>query len=223
VGWGHTTAQFQVQVWRGSESYDTAPSKGQSSVFEQETGDMQFPFSIDPAILRIPAPITLRGPCDVDFQFVLWISDPQSQVVKKGDNVTMTVAFHNRLKAFRLQWFFNGTKVDGATNATLQITNVSKAQAGVYAVSLADPCGSINSQDATLTVLDPVHLVPNSTVWADGQFGFALQSEPGTRADIQASTNLIEWTSLATLTNSSGVLSFTDTVSGLPRRFYRAR
>jgi hypothetical protein len=39
--------------------------------------------------------------------------------------------------------------------------------------------------------------------------------------EIQASTNLVDWTSLATLTNQTGTLPFTDTDSTFPRRFYR--
>ncbi len=61
----------------------------------------------------------------------------------------------------------------------------------------------------------------------NGQFGFTLQSEPGLRCDILATTNLAlpisAWTNLATLTNVIGTVPFLDPATNLNRRFYRAR
>ena len=60
----------------------------------------------------------------------------------------------------------------------------------------------------------------------NGQFTLALGSDPG-RFDILASTDITlatpNWTNLGTVTNYSGSVSFTDTNSSLPRRFYQAR
>ena len=50
-----------------------------------------------------------------------------------------------------------------------------------------------------------------------------LQSQAGSAVEIQASTNLVDWTSLATLTNETGTLPFTDTDNTYTRRFYRVR
>jgi hypothetical protein len=61
---------------------------------------------------------------------------------------------------------------------------------------------------------------------ANGQFGFRLQSEPGNRFEIRATTNLgldfSNWTALGMLTNASGNTPFSDPASNLNRRFYRA-
>ena len=61
----------------------------------------------------------------------------------------------------------------------------------------------------------------------NGQCGFTLQSQPGLRFEILATTNLdlplSNWTSLGTLTNVTGAMPFTDTTTGLNRRFYQAR
>ena len=69
----------------------------------------------------------------------------------------------------------------------------------------------------------PVLLCPART---NGQFSFTLQSEPGLRFEILASTNLTlplsNWTNLGTLTNLTGAISFLDTTTNLNRRFYRA-
>jgi hypothetical protein len=58
-------------------------------------------------------------------------------------------------------------------------------------------------------------------VWTNGQFSFTLQSQAGSVLEIQASTNLVDWTSLATLTNETGTLPFTDTDNTFTGRFYR--
>ena len=61
----------------------------------------------------------------------------------------------------------------------------------------------------------------------NGQFGFTLESEAGLRFEILASTNLAlpfsNWTSLGTLTNDTGSVSFSEPVTNFPGRFYRAR
>ena len=61
----------------------------------------------------------------------------------------------------------------------------------------------------------------------NGQFACTLQSEPGLRFEMLASTNLTlplsNWTSLGTVTNLAGSVPFTDPTTNLTRRFYRAR
>ena len=81
--------------------------------------------------------------------------------------------------------------------------------------------------------LDNVRLVSSvapallAPAWTNGQFTFTLQSEPGLRFEILASTNLAlplsNWTSLGTVTNVTGTVPFLDPATNLNRRFYRAR
>ena len=62
---------------------------------------------------------------------------------------------------------------------------------------------------------------------SNGQFSCTLQSEPGLRFEMLASTNVTapmsNWTSLGTLTNVTGAIPFLDTATNLTRRFYRAQ
>jgi hypothetical protein len=67
----------------------------------------------------------------------------------------------------------------------------------------------------------PPRILAASLVWTNGQFSFTLQSQAGSAVEIQASTNLVDWESLATLTNQTGTLPFTDTCNTFTRRFYR--
>ncbi|MCX6926648.1 MAG: hypothetical protein NT154_26085, partial [Verrucomicrobia bacterium] len=66
-------------------------------------------------------------------------------------------------------------------------------------------------------------MLPGSIVCSNGQFGFTLQSQPGLSFEVQASTNLVNWATVATLTNSNGTIPFTTPTAGFTRRFYRAR
>jgi hypothetical protein len=54
------------------------------------------------------------------------------------------------------------------------------------------------------------------------QFQLTVTSEKGLCFEIQASTNLVDWTPISTLTNGTGVTNCTDPILNLPRRFYRA-
>ena len=50
-----------------------------------------------------------------------------------------------------------------------------------------------------------------------------LCSRPGGACEIQASTDLLTWFPLATVTNMTGMVTFTDTQTGPTNRFYQAR
>ena len=57
----------------------------------------------------------------------------------------------------------------------------------------------------------------------DGRFQFTLSAEPGYNYDIQASTNLDAWLTIATLPNPTGTIQFIDPdAPSYSRRLYRA-
>ena len=53
------------------------------------------------------------------------------------------------------QWFFNGAFIPGAGGATLNLTNVQPAQAGIYSVLVSNLVGAVVSSNALLTVNVP--------------------------------------------------------------------
>jgi hypothetical protein len=56
-----------------------------------------------------------------------------------------------------------------------------------------------------------------------GTFGFTISGFPGQRVIVQASTNLVQWTALATNTLVETTFDFADeSGAGLPQRYYRA-
>lgn len=62
---------------------------------------------------------------------------------------------------------------------------------------------------------------------ADGQFTLTLQSEPGLRFEILASSEVARsssaWTSVGNVTNVTGTVSFTDAMANSSHKFYQAR
>jgi hypothetical protein len=71
------------------------------------------------------------------------------------------------------------------------------------------------SQAGGLVLSNPVRL-------GDGLFHFTISSAPGAVLTVHASTNLINWTQIAVVTNVTGTMDFADPASAsLPRRYYR--
>jgi hypothetical protein len=74
------------------------------------------------------------------------------------------------------------------------------------------------------STLAPTLLNPTRT---NSQFQFIVQSEPGMILEILATTNAtlpaLNWTSLGTLTNTTGTIPFIDTSANFDQRFYQAR
>jgi hypothetical protein len=67
-----------------------------------------------------------------------------------------------------------------------------------------------------LMLADPLRSV-------DGQFHFTVQGPIGQVLRVQAGNDLTNWITLATLTNTSGTIPYTDSsATGFSRRFYRA-
>ncbi|MBI3848938.1 MAG: hypothetical protein HY298_01420 [Verrucomicrobia bacterium] len=72
--------------------------------------------------------------------------------------------------------------------------------------------------------------VPASSVWfekpdrpTNGSMQLVVHGPPGARLELQASTNLLTWSVLATVTNSFGTVTYSDPLGANPsRRFYRA-
>jgi len=64
-------------------------------------------------------------------------------------------------------------------------------------------------------------------VWSNGQLTLTLKSEAGLRFEVLASADpglpVAGWASVATLSNASGSVSYTDAAAEPGRRFYRAR
>ena len=97
--------------------------------------------SVTSSIANLTALVTLPG---ITFM-------PSGLTVSAGSNALFTVVASGS-PPFNYQWFFNSTPLDGQTNASLSLPNVTTNQAGAYSISVTSPYGSITSHIATLTV-----------------------------------------------------------------------
>lgn len=78
-------------------------------------------------------------------------SQPQSQTVTVGSNVTFSVTATGTAP-LSYQWRFNGANITGATSASYSIASAQLSDAGNYSVVVANVAGSATSATATLTV-----------------------------------------------------------------------
>ncbi|HEY3132395.1 MAG TPA: immunoglobulin domain-containing protein [Acidobacteriota bacterium] len=79
------------------------------------------------------------------------ISQPQSQTVSVGANVTFSVTAGGTTP-LSYQWRKDGANISGATNATLTLNNVQRTDAGNYTVVVSNSIGTITSTAARLNV-----------------------------------------------------------------------
>ena len=149
-------------------------------------------------------------------------TQPQNQILLAGNDATFTVqaAGANPLS---YQWRFNTTNILGANGTTYIRSNVQPIDRGLYDVIATNSFGSIRSSNATLSVVShPLLLAP---AWSsNGAFTFIISGDAGFSYAIEGSTNLTDWSVVATLPNTAGLAPFADTNSqSLPFRAYRAR
>ena len=79
-------------------------------------------------------------------------TQPESVTVREGTNVNFTVIASSSTPLL-YQWVFNSTGLPGATNSTLDLTNVVVGDGGNYTVIVGNSGGSVTSLVAVLTVL----------------------------------------------------------------------
>jgi hypothetical protein len=126
-------------------------------------------------------------------------------------------------------WSKDGQPISNATNAALPLTNVLRADAGVYSVWVSNSVGSASSS-AALTVQVPQRLsnprfVPPGAFQLISSYADGWPVAPTELAgfEAQASSNLVNWVTLPnSLAVSGGSLILQDTSSAKqPSRFYR--
>jgi cyclophilin family peptidyl-prolyl cis-trans isomerase len=77
---------------------------------------------------------------------------PTHIVALEGQDTNFTVSASSSVGSITYQWFFAGSPLDGQTNSTLLLTNVSTAHVGTYHVVLTNAYLSVTSNPATLSL-----------------------------------------------------------------------
>ncbi|MBK9137279.1 MAG: Ig-like domain-containing protein [Verrucomicrobia bacterium] len=106
---------------------------------------------------------------------------PSNQVVLVAQDVTFQVGAVGS-EPLAYQWFFSGGLLAGATNAVLNLPQVTTNQAGNYFALVSNLWGVATSQVATLTVLACGDTLPNLVAWwpADSDANDRAGSHHGT-------------------------------------------
>jgi len=147
---------------------------------------------------------------------------PTNQVVVAGGLASFSVAATGTAP-LAYQWQFNGTNLVGAVSETVSLTNAQPGEAGSYWVVVSNSAGGATSEVAILTVAGPSLLLDPRTT-PEGMFTFTLSGTAGLTYVIEITTNFLQWTPLAQLTNLTGHTDFIDsTSSNTISRAYRAR
>jgi len=147
-------------------------------------------------------------------------NQPVGQIVMAGANPSFTVGASGAAP-LSYQWRLNGANIPGATTPVLSLANVQLYDAGQYGVIVSNAVGAVASSNAVLTVLMPTGILSAPAYRTDGVFQFNLTGTAGSNYVIEASTNLTDWTPLATNTSP---FTFADTNAvNVPLQFYRAR
>jgi hypothetical protein len=150
------------------------------------------------------------------------LTQPLSQTVAAGQSASFSVAATGAAP-LSYQWCLNGTNLAGATSSTLALTNVQMTDAGDYTVVVTNVAGSVTSVVAMLTVTNPLPPSLDAPVMASTGFSFQFSVPVGFTYVIWISTNLQDWTPLATNVALTSSVVFTDpAATNCSQRFYRA-
>jgi hypothetical protein len=110
------------------------------------------------------------------------------------------------------RWTKNGTNlsdggnVSGSSSTELTLSSISKSDAASYAVTVTGFGSPTNSAPATLTVVTNTipTLLQSPQLSTNNVFTFTVVGHVGSAYAVQVSTNLIDWTPLETVSNSTG-------------------
>jgi hypothetical protein len=156
-------------------------------------------------------------------------TQPVSQTVKGGSNVTFTVTATGT-QPRRYQWKKNGDPILGATGQSLLLNQVKRTNAGIYSVTVTNVAGITTSSNATLRVLvpqqfgHPIQLPDGTVIFSALDFdGGLISTADMTGFQALASTNLVNWEVLTNvLSVTNGTLLLQDPMqTEHPKRFYR--
>jgi hypothetical protein len=139
----------------------------------------------DPTLItNISVSETLNSDTTLNVTFAplypVFTSLPASQTVLTGGTVTLSGGATGR-QPIAYQWKRDGTNIDGATSASLTLTNAQAADAGNYTLMARNTFGITNSTSAMLSVEDMIvyangEPVASNAVTVLGSANMGLQS-----------------------------------------------
>jgi hypothetical protein len=148
------------------------------------------------------------------------LRDPVSQTVATGQPLTLNAAAAGS-PVLRYQWQRDHVDLANATNSSLTISSFQSADEGNYRVRVMNSFGSVVSADARV-MTGSVPRLGSAVRSSNASFQFQLIGLANTTYDVQATTNLVDWQTLGSVTSTNGFIDFVDAAAtNFNARFYR--
>ena len=145
------------------------------------------------------------------------IDAPTNETVLVGSNANFQAQATGTLLSF--QWQFNSTNISGATNSTLNLTNVQPDQAGNYTITITNLAGNAASAVQLITEMPPIGIsIAGTNVY------ISVRSVVGLSYTLEFKNSLSDasWTPvLPAIPGSGGVIALPDPAPSANERFYR--
>jgi hypothetical protein len=137
-------------------------------------------------------------------------TQPASATVCSGSGTQLSVSATGT-SPMSYQWYKTSASIAGATNNNYIISSASSSDAATYYVKVSNSCGTLSSQNATLTVNDPVSITAQSgsqTVCGGASLNFSLTTSGTAPITYQWYKDNV---AISSATNNSLSLSSVDT------------
>jgi hypothetical protein len=186
-----------------------------------------------PDVTAIKFPVWIEWPEPVIENFYYGPNSPvvQTRVPSETFSLVQNYSAYTDLGIPHGQWRKDGRLISGATNyiegqyyhgtATLSLTNFQPADAGVYDFVLYGNNWIIGPKIyLSIQITNGLGMLQKPKI-AGTNFVCGLAGAAGRNYQVQQSTNLVNWSNLTTLSNSTGIVMFTNSAAGSGARFYR--
>ena len=145
------------------------------------------------------------------------VQTPSSLVLIRGQTANFSVKAISETQ-LAYQWLFEGVALEGQTNASLLITNVTKSMQGHYSVKIANTFATIQTSPVTLEVNNPpvsLSVVSTSVASDGGQTVYidavANGDEAGFAFSLHYDSNLLEFGGLQTSHDDFDLMTLVNT------------
>jgi hypothetical protein len=153
------------------------------------------------------------------------LSHPASATVLAGAAATFSVTAEGS-PPLTYQWMRDSSALDGATDASLTLTSVAAADAGVYTVRVSNAVTNVVSEGATLSVAQPPLLSLNSLQGSSLAWQFNLQPNAAYTVEYSDASVFGPWHPLTNYAGQSGgdeAALVIDSTGETNYRIYRVR